>query len=64
MGGIAGLIGLDVKKWNLVAEKLGVTSDELNNIVIPKVQQLVIDTQNLVAKFTELADIILDKEDK
>ncbi len=60
MGGIAGLIGIDAKKWNLVAEKLAVASDELN-VLIPEVQQLVADARTLVTRFTEIADIILDK---
>ncbi len=58
--GIAGLIGIDARKWNLVAEKLATASDELN-VLIPEVQQLVADARTLVARFTEIADIVLDK---
>ena len=53
MGGIAGLIGLDTKKWNEVAERLTAIEDQ----VLPLVEEL----RSLVAEFKQIADIILDK---
>ena len=53
MGGIAGLIGLDTKKWNEVAERLTVIEDQL----LPLIGEL----RSVIAEGKEIADIILDK---
>ena len=53
MGGIAGLIGIDVKKWNTVADRLIAIEDRL----LPLIEELRV----VVAEVKELLDIAMDK---